>query len=253
LAQQAKWRRDLSAIVDWRAQELEHLGVEVRLDCFAETPEISRESPDVVVMATGGIPDMQWLEGGDFCDSTWDILSGNCTADKDCIVYDGTGRSAALVAVDVLHQRDILPALYLLDDRPGAELAYGERIIWKRELANIELDIHREYQLMRVVQDGSRLQAHFEHALTGKSHSVRTNQVIVEHGTLPMNDLFDELSELSCNDGITDIHALAGGLPQPVQPTGNGSDFILHRVGDALSSRDIAAATFDSLRLCCVL
>jgi len=253
LAKKAKWRRDLAAIVDWRAQELKNLEVEVRLDCFAEASDVTSESPDVVVMATGGQPDLQWLDGGDLCVSTWDILSGNCKPDKNCIVYDGTGRSAALVAVDVLYQSGILPALYLVDDRPGAELAYGERIIWKRELSNMEVDIQREYQLVRVIQDGSRLQAHFKHALTGKACCITTDQVIIEHGTLPMNDLFEELSELSCNSGMTDIHALAGGLPQPLQPAGNGGDFILHRVGDALTSRDIAAATFDSLRLCCVL
>ena len=253
LAQQASWRSDLSAMIDWRQQELDHLGVLVRLNCLADVADVLDQAADVVIIATGGLPDTQWLPGGEFCTSSWDILSSNSKAVDNCIIYDGTGRSAALAVADVVCKQGVSSELYLLDDRPGSELDYGERLIWKRELFKSKIALHREYQLMFVEQADSTLVAHFEHALTGEPLCVRSPQVIVEHGTIPLNDLYDELVDLSCNKGATDIRALTTAQPQPIQPAGDGSDFILHRVGDAQSSRNIAAATFDSLRLCCVL
>ena len=59
----ATWRRDLIAIVDWRAAELERLGVEVRLNSYAEADDVLREQPDAVIIATGGVPDTDWLDG----------------------------------------------------------------------------------------------------------------------------------------------------------------------------------------------
>ena len=43
-------------IVDWRLAELERLGVEIRYDLFAEADDVLAEAPDVVIIATGGLP-----------------------------------------------------------------------------------------------------------------------------------------------------------------------------------------------------
>ena len=77
------------------------------------------------------------------------------------------------------------------------------------------------------------------------------------HGTLPANELFEELRPLSRNDGVLDLDALLANptRPQPDDGTVGGKEgpsFLLYRVGDAVSSRNIHAAIilFDSLRLC---
>jgi NADPH-dependent glutamate synthase beta subunit-like oxidoreductase len=57
LAAKARLRRDLIGIVNWRIAELERLGVDVRLDVYAEAAEVLAEDPDFVFIATGGIPD----------------------------------------------------------------------------------------------------------------------------------------------------------------------------------------------------
>ncbi len=65
----ATWRRDLVAIVDWRAAELGRLGVDVRLDRWATAEDVLAEQPDVQsIVATGGLPsDTSWLDGGEHC------------------------------------------------------------------------------------------------------------------------------------------------------------------------------------------
>jgi hypothetical protein len=72
---------------------------------------------------------------------------------------------------------------------------------------------------------------------------------VVEHGTLPLDELYFALKEQSSNRGEVDYRALIAGRPQAV--VGNpGGRFQLFRIGDAVSSRNIHAAIYDALRLC---
>ncbi len=58
--------------------------------------------------------------------------------------------------------------------------------------------------------------------------------------------LYDTLSPLAANRGVTDLALLAAGQAQPVQP----DRFTLWRVGDAVVHRGIHAAILDARRLC---
>jgi hypothetical protein len=78
------------------------------------------------------------------------------------------------------------------------------------------------------------------------------DQVVVEHGTLPVAELYFELKAGSFNEGEIDLAALIAGQPQQLVNNPAGS-YQLFRVGDAVASRNIHAAIYDSLRLCMVL
>jgi NADPH-dependent 2,4-dienoyl-CoA reductase/sulfur reductase-like enzyme len=65
LACRAIWRKDLIGIIDWRVAELERLGVDVRCNVYAGADDILAENPDAVIVATGGLPDTDWLPGGE--------------------------------------------------------------------------------------------------------------------------------------------------------------------------------------------
>jgi hypothetical protein len=71
--------------------------------------------------------------------------------------------------------------------------------------------------------------------------------VVVEHGTLPADDLYFSLRPLSVNLGEVDYAALLAGRPQTVTRNGAGT-FRLLRIGDAVASRNIHAAIYDGLR-----
>jgi len=64
-----------------------------------------------------------------------------------------------------------------------------------------------------------------------------------------MDELYFDLQSDSTNLGEFDIDAVAAGLPALVERNPQGR-FALLRVGDAVASRNIHAAIFDSLRLC---
>jgi hypothetical protein len=76
------------------------------------------------------------------------------------------------------------------------------------------------------------------------------DQVIVEHGTIPVDDLYKELRGRSKNDGVTDLDALLQGTPQPTAEHGGSGKFSLHRIGDSVASRNIHSAVLDAYRLC---
>ena len=70
------------------------------------------------------------------------------------------------------------------------------------------------------------------------------DQVVVEHGTLPADDLYFELKPASSNLGEIDLDALLAGRPQGKVNDPDGA-FQLFRVGDAVASRNIHAAIYD--------
>ena len=88
--------------------------------------------------------------------------------------------------------------------------------------------------------------------VTDESVDRWVDQVVVEHGTLPVDDLYFDLRPNSTNGGETDIHALVDIQPQTVMRNPQGR-YQLFRVGDAVASRNIHAAIYDSLRLCVAL
>ena len=75
----------------------------------------------------------------------------------------------------------------------------------------------------------------------------RAAVVAVRINELVPAELFHALEVQSGNHGRTDLDALARGAPQPLGPAGT---FSLFRVGDAVASRNIHAALYDSLRIC---
>ena len=249
MANAAGWRKDVTGIIDWRRSELEALGVDIQLNILAGAEEIRSAAPDVVIVATGGVPDLAWLDGSEHCTSVWDVLTGSSPIADQVVIYDGTGRHPALTAADKCHASGAELELVLRDDRPATELPYAERVIWKRELAKRGIIPTTEHRLVKVERVGNRYRAHFVHELTDEPSTKNTDQVIVEHGTIPADEIYQDLRSTSCNNGIIDIDSLLAGIEQPHQ----GDGYALYRIGDAVSSRNVAGAMFDALRLCSVL
>ena len=249
-ASRARTRRDLVAVAEWRAAEIARLGVAVRLDTYASAEDVMALAPDAVIVATGGVPDLDWLEGAEHCTSTWDALANGAQGggrDGDAIVYDGTGRSAAISCAIHLAEKGRAAAFFTPDDAAALETPYTERVIARKRLAELGVPIHVDHQLVAVRRDGNRLVARFRHCLTGALSERSAAGIVVEHGTTPVDEVFRELREASVNDGVTDTDALLAGRAQWTGPRLGG--FELHRIGDAVTSRGIHSAIYDALRL----
>ena len=252
VAASAHERRDLIGIVDWRISELERLGVEVRTNSYAQADDALAEKPDIVIVATGGIPDMEWLEGGELCDSVWDVLTRSVVGKDDILVYDGTGRQAAPSCALRLAEEGKSVCIATPDDALAVEMPYTDKASYRKRISQLGIRSLVEVRLQKVVRrnHGPGLVATLRNELTGAESEIEVQQVVIENGTLPVADVYHELRTRSVNDGVTDIRFLLGqetALPEPARKAGQ---FELHRIGDAASSRDIHAAIYEASRLC---
>jgi 2,4-dienoyl-CoA reductase-like NADH-dependent reductase (Old Yellow Enzyme family)/thioredoxin reductase len=252
LAAEAGWRKDIVGIVDWRASELARLGLDLRLNTFAEVNDVLAENPDLVVVATGGIPNLSWLPGYAHVTSSWDILNGTALPGDDVLVVDGTGRHVALSVAEFCHRKGARVRLAVIDESLAAEQAYSERVIWRKWVREADVSVHYEEQLREVRSEGNGLIAVLQNELTGEVSELSASQIVFDYGTTPAADVFFDLQPLSTNGGITHLETLVAGSAQHVDflETKNKSGFELHRIGDAVSSRNIHSAVLDALRLC---
>ena len=85
-------RREILGIVDWRLAQCETHGVAIRTNVYAEAATVREENPDVVIIATGGVPNVSFLSSGeDLVTTSWDILAGAAKPAASAIVYDDNG------------------------------------------------------------------------------------------------------------------------------------------------------------------
>lgn len=246
LAAKAGWRRDLSAIVDWFRTQLDRLGVQIRWNTMAGPDEVRAEQPDVVIVATGGLPDTLVAEGGELCLSVWDVL-GDGGVKGSVLIYDDNGQYQGPSCADFLGGREGVSVELVTPDRcAAAEVGGMNYPIFMEHFYKKGVTVTPDHRLVSIVRSGNQLKATFSNEFAGPAIERVVDHVVVEHGTLPLDALYFDLRPYSGNDGVTDQEALLAGRPQPAGRDG----FALFRVGDAVASRNVHAAIYDSLRLC---
>ncbi len=248
LACRAVWRKDLIGIIDWRVSELQRLGVDVRCDVYATDSDVLAEEPDSVIIATGGLPDLDWLPGAEHCETVWDVLSSSGQQGGDILLYDGTGRHEGLSTALHLASQGASVHLVTIDDSLGQEVEYSSRAVYRKQFQERGIHVLVDHHLTKVERNGSnQLNAIFRHELTGQELAISAPRIIVERGTLPLDEVYHSLRDLSRNKGVTPLPALLHPLDHPERHEGSG--FELHRIGDAVASRNIHASIYEAFRV----
>ncbi len=249
LTAQSKRRAEMIGIIDWRMAQCEAAGVQFRFNTWAEAADVLAETPDVVIVATGGLPQLPDLtEGADLVVSAWDILSGDVKPGQNVLLYDDAGDHAALQAAEVLAAAGATVEV-MTPDRSFAPEVMGMNLVpYLRNLQFGKTRFTVTYRLGAVRRAGNQLTAVVgSDYLRDRSETRDFDQVVVNHGTAPNADLYFELKPQSENLGAVDYTALIEGRPQP---EGRGpKGFRLYRIGDAVESRNTHAAIYDALRL----
>ena len=249
LASRSPRRRELIGIVDWRVERLAEAGVELRFSTWAEADDVLGQEPDVVFVATGGIPNTDVLESGeDLVVSSWDVLSGQVKPAERVLVFDDNAAHPALQAAELLAESGASVELVTPERFFAVEIGGLNHAAYARVFQRYDVRITINTRLKAVRRQGNELVATLGSDYGEVRHERRVDQVVVEHGTLPMTDLYEELKAHSINLGGIDHRAMLAGRPQEVVRNADGR-FRLFRVGDAVASRNIHAAIFDSLRL----
>ncbi len=250
LASKVERRREIIGIVDWRYAQCERLGVQCRFNTFAEADDVLAENPDVVIIATGGLPNTEFLrEGADLVTTTWDILSGQVNPADNVLVYDDNGQHQGVSCAE--HICDQVKTLEIVtpDRSIGQEIGGTNYPIYLKTFYENGVTMTVNHRLTSVVKENGKLTATFFNEFDKSRPTRSVGQVIVEHGTLAMDDLYFELKDQSINAGETKIDNLIQNKPQNLEQNPEGK-FQLFRVGDAVASRNIHAAIYDSIRIC---
>jgi N-methyl-L-proline demethylase len=252
LAARSPRRRDLIGIVDWRIAECQRLGVRLELNHFVEPDELAGGGYHTIVIATGGLPDIAVAEGHPLAVDSWDIMSGSVKPRGDVLVYDDHGGNQALDAIEVLVSTAASVELVTPERTVSPDVGALTMAGYLQMLADHGVTMTPAHRLTRIDRVDGRLKATL--VVDGARRAVEryADTIVIEHGTLPVTDLYDALVDASVNRGEINVRDLLALSPQSSSHNPDGR-YRIYRVGDAVSSRNIHAAILDSFRLCCTV
>ena len=243
-------RKDMIGIIDWRLSECKKNKVQINYNILADKEIILKQNPDVIIIATGGIPNLDNIEeGSEFAISTWDIISGNVNIEDDVLIYDDNGSYPGLQAAEVIANNGanleiISPERFFSPEIGGMNyVPYAKTFIEN----NVKITINKRVKTIK--KRGNRLLVTLGSDYSNLLETTETSQVVIEHGTIPLDRLYLELKKDSYNLGSLDYNLLVKNIFKEIKKNEQGNYF-LFRVGDAVSSRNIHAAIYDSLRIC---
>ena len=249
LATRATWRENLSGIPRWLDTQVRKLGVDLRLDIEASAEDVLAEQADMVVIATGGRPNKGRFHDSDLVTSTWDILSGAVSPGENVLVYDDHGENHAVSCAEVMAAQGALVEIVTPEQKVAPLVGITNRPIHMRELHKRGVIMTPDMRMVGIDREGNKIVVILRNDYSGQEEKRVVDQVVVEHGTLPRDELYFALKPHSSNLGEIDFEALLAGRPQAIATNPDGN-FQLFRIGDAVASRNIHAAIYESLRLC---
>lgn len=249
LAAKLARRREILGISDWRVAQCEKDGAEFRFNSFAEATDVLAEQPEIVFIATGGVPNLSFLEAGDdLVTTSWDILSGAAKPAESVLLFDDNGADAGLTVAEFIAAAGSRLEIATPERSLAPEVGGTNYPAYFKTLSERNATISLNLRLEKVARSGNRLSATLFNEYDKSRRERLVDQVVVEHGTLALEDLYFALKPGSRNLGEIDHAALIANRRQDLVRNPDGG-YALYRIGDAVASRNIHAAIYEALRL----
>lgn len=244
-------RREMISIIDWRMSQCAARNVVFHFNTWAEANDVTALNPDVVIVATGGMPNLELFETGKEAShvvSAWDMIAGDVKPAQTVLIYDESGDHPALQAAEVAAVAGSTVEVMTPDRTFAPEIMAMNLVPYMRVLQDKDVTLTVASRLLGVERAGNKLLATIGTDYSGYTYEKEYDQVVLNYGTLPLDDLYFDLKPHSLNGGAADYTALIAGAAQSITRNDNGS-FQLFRIGDAVSARNTHAAIYDALRL----
>ena len=180
--------------------------------------------------------------------SSWDILSGDARPGSNVLIYDEAGDPAGLQAADLIAATGAKVEIMTRDRAFAPEVMAMNLVPYMRTLQRGNATFTVTWRVLSVRRDGNELVATVGSDYGDMTRERRVDQVVVNNGTVPLDELYFALKPLSSNLGEVDYEAFIAREPQHRAPNPAGK-FALYRIGDAVASRNTHAAIYDALRL----
>ena len=251
LASLSPRRREMISIIDWRMSQCAARDVVFHFNTWAEAADVTALNPDVVIVATGGMPNTELYESGQGVQNvvtSWDIIAGDVKPAQNVLIYDECGDHPALQAAEIAANSGAKVEVMTPDRTFAPDIMAMNLVPYMRSLQDKDVTFTVTRRLLDVVRSGNKLTATIGTDYSDHSDEREYDQVVVNYGTLPLDELYFDLKPLSSNEGAVDQDALIAGDVQTIKRNDTGT-FQLFRIGDAVSARNTHAAIYDALRL----
>ena len=251
LTAQSPRRREMISIIDWRMAQCAARDVVFHFNTWAEAEDVTALDPDVVIVATGGMPNTELFESGKeqgHVVTSWDLISGDVKPGSNVLIYDESGDHPGLQAAEVAASDGATVEVMTPDRVFAPDIMAMNLVPYMRNLQDKNVTFTVTRRLLDVQKDGNQLKAIIGTDYSNLRTEATYDQVVINYGTLPLDELYFDLKSLSWNGGAVDYDAMIDGRPQDVIRNPDGT-FQLFRIGDAVSARNTHAAIYDALRL----
>jgi len=210
LLSRSKRRKDMIGIIEWRLAECEKFNVKINYNVLADKEMILSQNPDVIIIATGGVPNLNNIqEGSDLAISTWDIISGNANIEEEVVIYDDNGSYPGLQAAEIIANHGskleiVTPERFFSPEIGGMNyVPYAKTFIEKM----VKISINKRIQ--KINRRGNKLLVTLGSDYSDNQEKLETSQVIIEHGTMPLDQLYFDLKSDSYNLGSIDYNSIS--------------------------------------------
>lgn len=149
-------REELGDILVYLEKELRRLGVEVHLNTALDEALIEEVRPEVVILATGSLPDMPIIKGlfqtGMALTTVTDLLEGQPVEGERIIVLGGN--QAGLVLADHLAQQGKQVVVLHRKDHFAEELSSNDRYYLRERLKIGKVTLFKQVTVKAILENG---------------------------------------------------------------------------------------------------
>jgi mycofactocin system FadH/OYE family oxidoreductase 2 len=222
IAAKAPGRQDMAEPVRYYEYQFKLLGVDVHLGSTVDEKTIEEINPDVVIVATGGLPAAATFAGATQPNvvQARDVLVGKAQAGKKVVLLAMDRGMEALTTADFLSDRDCEVEVLV---------PWGAIAGFQVEPLTLAFVLSRLYRKGVVVTNSMRIKAVQENTVIAINHLTRQERTIEEVDSVVL-----ALGSVA-NDSL--YKALKGKVPE------------LYLVGQALAPRKMLDSTLDGLRV----
>ena len=252
LCAKSKRRKDMMGIIDWRMQQCNKKNVKFNFNVLAEKDDVLDENPDTIIIATGGMPNLELFETKKNLENiftSWDIISGDIKLADNILIYDEAGDHTAMQSAEIAIEEGSKVNFMTPDRLISSEIMGMNLTPYLKNLQNKNITYSIAKRLLNVSIKGNKLNALIGSDYDeGFKYNSTYDQIFLNYGIKPLDELYFNLVPLSKNEGEVNYDKLIKGEQQNIIKN-NNNKFNLYRIGDAISSRNIHAAIYDALRL----
>ena len=202
LTAQSARRRDMISIIEWRMAQCAARDVAFHFNTWAEVDDVTALDPDVVIVATGGVPNTELFETGQDAPhvvTSWDMIAGDVKPAQHVLIYDESGDHPALQAAEVAAASGATVEVMTPDRTFSPDIMAMNLVPYMRSLQDKDVTFTVTRRLLNVERSGNKLSATIGTDYSDHADKREYDQVVVNYGTLPLDDLYFALKDLSSN------------------------------------------------------